>query len=156
MEHPWIDFERNVLCAATLLAWAMMLLVWSPMLLGVKLLCMTALVGLVVYHAQRKHLSYEVTFACLLASGILFLSDPMFLPQTVLLVYVLLIIASLCLFLSIETLFLFIVFALAITYSAFLTFAIAAKSDPAFTSLFLLALTSFWLVFLRPSGRNEV
>lgn len=151
-----MDVERNIVCAVTLLVWALVLLALSPMLLGLKLLCLASLAGLLVYHVQRKRLSYEVTFGCLLASGVLFLSDPVVLPQTVLLVYALLVLGCLCLFMSVEALFLFVVIALAVTYSAFLTFAIAAKSDPAFTSVFLLALTSFWLVFLRPNGRNAL
>jgi hypothetical protein len=151
MEHPWIDIERNVSCAALLLVWALVLLSLSQMVFTAKLLCLAALGGLLVFHVKRRQLSYEATFACLVASGLLYATDPLILPQTVLLVYVLLLIASVCLFMSVEAFLLFLVFGLAVTYSALLTVAIAMRTDPAFTGLFLLALTTFWLAFLRPA-----
>jgi hypothetical protein len=149
-----MDIERNSICAVTLAFWALILLSLSTMAGIVKCLCLVALVGLLAYHVKRTALTYESTFACLVASGLLYLSDPKVLPQTVFLVYGLLLLASLCLFMSVEALLLALVFGLALTYSAFLTVAVAAHADPAFTSLFLLVLTTFWLVFLRPNARN--
>ena len=151
-----MDLERNTVCAVILLVWAALLLTLSTIAVGVKLLCFAGLAGLLLYHVRRMSLTYEVTVACLLASGFLYLSDPMVLAQSVLLVYALLILAGVCLFMSVELLFLFIVIVLAAAYSAFLTLAVASHTDTAFTSLFLLLLTSLWLVFLRPNARNEL
>jgi hypothetical protein len=93
---------------------------------------------------------------CLATSGLLFLTDPQYLLQTVFLSATLLILAVLFLFVPIETLCFIMVVTLAIAYSVLLTFAVAMRTDPAFTSLFLLALATFWLVFLRPSRGNDV
>ena len=151
MEHPWIDIERNVSCATILFVWALVLLGLSQIALSLKLLCLAVLGALLLFHVKRRYLSYETTFACLIASGFLYAADPRVLPQSILLVYALLLMASVCLFMSIEAFLLFLVFGLAITYSALLTISIAARTDPAFTGLFLLALTTFWLTFLRPA-----
>lgn len=156
MEHPWIDLERNLRCAVTLFLWSSVLLGLSSMPVGIKALCLSIFGGLLVYHVKRRQLTYETTCLGLVASGILYLSDPTILPQSVLLVYSLLLLMCLCLFLSIELLFVCIVLGLALTYSTLLTLAVATKSDPAFTGLFLLAITSFWMVFLRPNGRNTL
>lgn len=156
MGHPWIDTERNVICATTLLVWSAVLLALSTVPVVVKILAYGALTGLLVFHGQRKQLTYEATLACLFLSGLLFLTDPVFLPQTVFLAAGLLMLMTLCIFVPVETVFLVIVFSLALTYSVLLTFAVAIKTDPAFTGLFLLVMVVFWLVFVRPGRANEL
>lgn len=156
MEHPWMDLERNVVCATTLLVWAAVLLALSAVPVGLKSLSYVALSGLVVFHVQRKQLTYEATLTCVGLSGLLFLSDPVFLPQTVALAAAFLVLITLCLFVPVEALLLVLVAGLALTYSVTLTFAVALRTDPAFTGLFLLLLVVFWLVFVRPGRRNDL
>lgn len=151
MEHPWMDLERNSVCALTLLVWAAVLLALSTVPVVVKIITYAGLSGLVLFHAQRKQLTYGATLACVAVSGLLFLSDPTFLPQTVGLSFTLLALLTLCLFVPVETIFLVLVISLALTYSILLTFAVAIRTDPAFTGLFLLTMTIFWLAFLRPA-----
>ena len=156
MEHPWIDRERTFVCALLLLLWSAILVALSVAPLGVKVLTYSIVTGLVLVHVQRKQLTYEATLLCLAASALLACADPQYLVQTVFLTAALLMLASLCLFLPIETVFVAIVASLAITYSILLMLALATKTDPAFTGLALLALGIFWLVFLRPGRRNDL
>lgn len=156
MRHPWVDTERNFICATILLVWGGILLTLSTVPFIIKCLTFGTLLGLLTYHVQRKHLTYETTFLFLAASFCLFFADPTFLPQTVFLVFVLLVLATLCLFVPAETVFLVLVVSLALTYSVLLTFAVAVRTDPAFTGLFLLAMSVFWFVFLRPDRGNAL
>jgi hypothetical protein len=156
MEHPWMDKERSLVCAFVLLMWSAVLLTLTTASLIPKLLAFGALAAGLLYHLQRTRMTYEMTFVCLTSSGILVLADPLFLPQTVFFVCGLLLLATVFLFLPIETMLLLLVFGLAILYSVLLTFAVAMRTDPAFTGVFLLALCTFWLVFLRPVRLNEV
>ena len=156
MEHPWVDLERSFICATTLLIWAAVLLALSSVHLILKILAFIAVASLVTLHCRRKQFTYETTLACLAVSGLLFLGDPLFIPQTVLLATGLLILLTLCLFVPVETVFLVIVVTLALTYSVLLTLAVALRTDPAFTGLFLLGMIVFWLVLVRPHPVNEV
>ena len=150
MGHPWIDTERNFICATTLLVWSAVLLALSTVPFAIKVLTYIALSCLILFHVRRKQLTYEATLTCLGISGLLFLSDPLYLPQTVMLSAGFLVLLTLCLFVPAEAVLLVLVFALALTYSVTLTFAVAIRTDPAFTGLFLLVMMVFWLVFLRP------
>ena len=156
MGHPWMDTERNFVCATTLPVWAAVLLALSTVPLAIKILAYVALSGLILFHVQRKQLTYEATLTCLGISGLLFLSDPLYLPQTVILSAGFLVLLTLCLFVPAEAVLLVLVFALAMTYSVTLTFAVAIRTDPAFTGLFLLLMVIFWLVFVRPVRANDV
>lgn len=156
MGHPWMDTERNFVCATTLLVWAAVLLALSTVPVAIKILAYIALTTLLLFHVRRKQLTYETTLACLAVSGLLFLSDPVFLPQTIFLSCGLLMLLTLCLFVPVETVLLVLVFTLALTYSLVLTFAVAMRTDPAFTGLFLLMMVVFWLVFVRPRHTNEL
>lgn len=152
MKHPLIDIERNYICAGTLLVWAAVLLALSSVWFLVKLITFGGLVGLIGLHVRRSPLTYEMTFVYLTVSGLLFLADPLLLPQTVLLAVGLLILLTLCLFAPVETVFFVLVVTLALSYSVLLTLAIAVRTDPAFTGLFLLMMSVFWRMFLRPTA----
>lgn len=156
MGHPWMDTERNFICATLLLVWAAVLLTLSTVPVAIKLLAFLGLSGLLAFHVRRKQLTYEATLACLAGSALLFLTDPDVLPQTVFLAAGLLMLLTLCVFVPVETVFLVLVFSLALTYTVLVTFAVAVKTDPAFTGLFLLLMVVFWLVFLRPGRRNDL
>lgn len=150
MEHPRMDIEQNVICSIIVIVWSCILLELSTMAFPYKLLCIATLAALVVHHALRKQLSYGIVAVCLLSSGLMAMTAPDVILQTVILVYALLGIAALCYFLSADMLFFVILIGLALTYSILLTLAVATRSDPAFTSLFLIAVTVFWLAFVRP------
>jgi hypothetical protein len=156
MEHPWIDFERNITCAAVILAWATILLSVSSVSLFTKGICLIGLLCVLVHHVRRKQLSYTITIGALAATAFLYLSDPLFLPQTLCLIGAILILSTLFLFVPIETMFLVLVVGLAFTYTLLLTLAVALRTDPAFTSLFLLVMSTVWLVVVRPARPNEV
>ena len=156
MEHPLVDLERNLICAASLFCWSAVLLSSSSVSLLTKTLCLAGLIGLVVYHVQRKQLTYTLTGGAIVVTAFLYLSDPLYLPQTLCLLGVLLVLTTLFLFVPIETMFLVLVIVLAFTYSLLLTLAVAFRTDPAFTSLFLLLLCTAWIVWLRPARPNEV
>lgn len=156
MGHPTIDLERNFVCATVLFTWAAVLLALSTVSVGVKLVAYVGLSGLLVFHIQRKQLTYETTFTCLAVSGLLYLADPVFLPQTVFLSVGLLLLLTLCLFVPTETVLLVLVVGLGLVYTLLATFAVALKTDPAFTGLFLLVMVVFWLIFVRPERANEV
>ena len=156
MEHPWMDMERTLVCASILLVWAAILVALSQVPFSVKCLTYILLSGLIIFHAKKQQLTYEMTFAALALSGLLFMTEPQHLPQTVILSTGLLVLLTLCLFVPVETVFLVIVFSLALTYSVLLTFAVAMRTDPAFTGLFFLSLLAFWFVFLRPQRGNDL
>jgi hypothetical protein len=156
MEHPLVDLERNLLCAAILLAWAGILLSVSAVSPFTKVVCLIGLLCVLVHHVQRKQLSYTITIGAIAATAFLYLSDPLYLPQTLCLIGVLLVLATLFLFVPIETMFLVLVVGLAFAYTLLLTLAVAIRSDPAFTSLFLLVMSTLWLVIVRPARPNEV
>ena len=156
MGHPLIDLERNFICATALFVWAAVLLALSTVPLAVKVLAYVSLSGLLIFHVQRKQLTYETTFTCLAVSGLLFLADPVFLPQTVFLSAGLLLLLMLCLFVPTETVLMVLVVGLGLVYTLLATFAVAVKTDPAFTGLFLLVMVVFWLIFVRPERANEV
>jgi len=156
MGHPWVDTERTIACATLLLLWAAVLLALSHVPMAVKILTYLGVSGLVVFHGQRKQLTYETTFGVLALSGLLFVTEPIYLPQTVFLSCGLMVILTLCLFVPIETVFLILVFLFALAYTVLLTFAVAMRTDPAFTGLFLLLMCIFWLAFVRPHPANAV
>ena len=156
MEHPWIDFERNITCAAVILAWATILLSVSSVSLFTKVICLGGLLCVLVHHVRRKQLSYTITVGALAATAFLYLSDPVYLPQTLCLIGAILILSTLFLFVPVETMFLVLVVGLAFTYTLLLTLAVALRTDPAFTSLFLLVMSTVWLVVVRPARPNEV
>ena len=156
MEHPQMDIEQNVICSIIVSVWSFILLELSTMAFPYKLLCMASLLGLVLHHALRRQLSYGIVAVCILSSALMVMTEPDVILQTVILVYALLGIAALCYFLSVDTLFVVLVIGFALMYSILLTLVIASRSDPAFTSLFLIAVTVFWLAFVRPVRRNEV
>ncbi len=151
-----MDRERNLICAMSLLVWGAVLLALSSVPFAIKCIAYIAVTGLILFHTHRKQLTYEMTFAILAVSALLFLTDPQYLPQTIFLAFALLMLLTLCLFVPIETLFLVLVFGLAMTYSICLLLAVAVRTDPAFTGLLLLALAVFWMVFLRPRGANDL
>lgn len=151
-----MDLERNIVCSVILLVWSSVLLALSTMTIVSKCLCFATLAGLLMDHTRRKRLTYEIVVTYLLVSGLLVTADPTVLLPTVFLVYGILFLASLCLFLSVDLMFLVVVILLGAVYSLLLTIAIATRSDPAFTALFLLALASIWLGVLRPVARNAV
>ena len=151
MEHPWVDIEQNIICAIVVSVWSFILLELSTMPLPFKLLCLGSLLGLIVFHARKRQLSYGIVTICILTSGLLVIAEPNVILQTVVLVYALLLIAALCFFLSVDTVFLVLLLGFATMYSVLLTLAVAARSDPAFTSLFLLAMTTLWLALVRPA-----
>jgi integral membrane sensor domain MASE1 len=97
-----------------------------------------------------------MTIGILAVSSILFLTEPQYLPQTVFLAAALLILLTLCMFMPVETIFLIIVFCLAMTYSILFLLMVAVRTDPAFTGLLLSVVAIFWLVFVRPRAANEV
>jgi hypothetical protein len=152
MEHPWIDFERNLICAVILLGWAAILLSASSVSLLTKTVCLLGLIAVVVHHVRRKQLSYTVTIGTVAATAFLYLSDPLYLPQTLCLIGVILVLSTLFLFVPIETMFLVLVIGLAFTYTLLLTMAVALRTDPAFTSLFFLTMSAIWLVCIRPTA----
>jgi hypothetical protein len=156
MEHPWIDFERNITCATVILVWAAILLSVSSVSLFTKTICLAGLLCVLVHHVRRKQLSYTVTIGALAATMFLYLSDPLYLPQTLCLIGALLVLATLFLFVPIETMFLVLVIGLAFAYTLLLTMAVALRTDPAFTSLTLLVLSTLWLLILRPARPNEL
>lgn len=152
MGHPWIDTERNLICATLILVWSAILLVLSAVPVASKIVTYVALTSLLLHHIRRKQLTYEMTIAILAVSGVLFLTEPQYLPQTVFLCAALLVLLTLCLFMPVETVFLVLVFCLSMSYSLLLLFMVALRTDPAFTGLLLLVVAIFWLVFLRPRG----
>ena len=150
MEHPWMDTERNFLCATILLVWAAVLLTLSQVPLVLKILSFLGIVGLLLVHIRRRDLTYSTTGVLLAVSFLLVATEPQHLLATVFLAMGLLALATLCLFMPIETLFLVMVLALAMSYSVFVLCMVALRTDPAFTGLLLLVIAAFWLVFLRP------
>lgn len=150
MEHPRMDVEQNVICSSVICVWSLILLELSTMPFPYKLLCIAGLGGLILHHALRRQLSYGIVAVCVLSSALMVMTEPDVILQTVILVYALLGIGALCYFLSVDTLFLVLLIGLALVYSILLTLAVATRSDPAFTSLFLIAVTVFWLAFVRP------
>ena len=156
MEHPWVDRERTLTCAVLLLVWSALLVTLSAVPLAVKCLTYSILASLVLFHAHRKQLTYETTILCLASSTILACADPRYLTQMVLLTTALLVLATLCIFLPPELVFLMVVMFLALTYSLLLLLALASRTDPAFTALAVMAMGIFWLVFLRPGHRNAL
>jgi hypothetical protein len=149
MEHPWIDFERNLICAAILLAWGGILLSISAVSPFTKALCLVGLLCVLVHHVRRKQLSYLITFGAIAATAFLYLSDPLYLPQTLCLIGVILVLSTLFLFVPIETMFLVLVVGLAFTYTLLLTMAVALRTDPAFTSLFFLLTATLWMIVIH-------
>jgi hypothetical protein len=156
MGHPWIDTERNLICAALIGVWSVILLVLSTVPVTSKIVAAIGLTGMLIHHTRRKQLTYEMTIAILAVSGVLFLTEPQYLPQTVFLAAGLLVLLTLCLFMPVETVFLILIFCLAMTYSLLFLFMVALRTDPAFTGLLLLVTAIFWMVFLRPRAANEV
>lgn len=156
MEHPWVDHERTRTCATLLLLWSAVLVALSAVPLGVKWITYSGLAALVLFHARRNHLTYESTILCLSASTILAFANPLYLTQMVLLTASLLVLATLCIFLPTELVFLAIVMMLALAYSVLLLLAVASRTDPAFTALAVMAMGVFWLLFLRPGRRNDL
>jgi hypothetical protein len=156
MGHPQMDAERSMVCAILLLLWSAILLALSHVSVTIKILSYLGITGLVFFQIQRKQLTYETTLSILSMSMLLFITEPIYLPQTVFLVSGLLVLLTLCLFAPIEVVFLVLVFLFVVTYSVLLVFTVAMHTDPAFTGLFLLLLCIFWLAFLRPPRRNEV
>jgi hypothetical protein len=121
-----------------------------------KVLAFSGFTMLVLVHVRRQQLTYELTFACLAVSGLLFMSDPLVLPQTIFLAAGLLMLLMLCIFVPVETVLMVLVVSLALTYSVLLTFSVAVRTDPAFAGLFLLLMIVFWMTFVRPQRANEV
>jgi hypothetical protein len=156
MRHPWIDIERNLISAGCILIWAAVLLTLSKAPVVVKLFAYCTLCAVLTFHVRRMQLTYEITFACVAASFLLVISDPIFLPQTLFLTIGLLILLTMCLFSPINIVFLVLVFVLGITYSALFLVMVATHTDPAFTGLVLLALATIWMAFARPGRLNEV
>jgi hypothetical protein len=156
MEHPWLDLERNLVCSFVILLWTAVLLLTTTVPLTSKLMCLAAIAGLLIYHVRKRQLTYDATIACIASSAVLCVTEPAYLAQTVFLVSGLLILATLCLYVPPEMMALLMVFSLAVLYSILVTIAVALRTDPAFTGVFLLAMSSFWLLFLRPVRRNQV
>jgi hypothetical protein len=152
MEHPLVDLERNLLCAAILLAWAGILLSISAVSPFTKLACLIGLLCVLVHHVRRKQLSYTITIGAIAATAFLYLSDPLYLPQTLCLIGVALVLATLFLFVPIETMFVVMVVGLALAYTLLLTMAVALRTDTAFTSLFFLGMCTLWLLCIRPAA----
>ena len=151
MQHPWMDTERNFLCATVILVWAAILLTLSHVPFVVKLISFIGIAVLLVVHVRRRQLTYTATGLLVAVSFLLVTTEAEHLLATVFLAMGLLALATLCLFMPIETLFLVMVVALALSYSVFLLCMVAMRTDPAFTSLLLLVIAAFWLVFLRPA-----
>ena len=151
MEHPWMDTERSILCAGIILLWAAGLLTLSQVPILVKGLSFLGLFSLLVLQVQRKQLTYVATLLLIAVSLLLVATDPRHLLTTVFLAMGLLTIATLCLFMPIETLFLVMVIGLAMSYTVFLLCMVALRTDPAFTSLLLVILAGVWLVVARPT-----
>jgi hypothetical protein len=156
MRHPWIEIERNLISAGCILVWAAVLLTLSKAPVAVKLFAYCTLCAVLTFHVRRMQLTYEITFACVAASFLLVISDPIFLPQTLFLTIGLLILLTMCLFSPINIVFLVLVFVLGITYSVMFLIMVATHTDPAFTGLVLLALATLWMAFARPTRLNEV
>lgn len=156
MEHPWIDFQRNLICATIVLGWMILLSAISSASIAVKLLCLAGVGLLLIYHVRNHHLTYDITVLSVAAASVLSFTDPMYLPQTIILLSALIVLSTLCLYVPVEVMLLGMVFALAVTYSVLLALAVATRTDPAFTGLFLLALLTFWLAFVRPNYRNAI
>jgi hypothetical protein len=152
MSHPLVDLERNLLCAAILLAWAGILLSISAVSPFTKLACLIGLLCVLVHHVRRKQLSYTITIGAIAATAFLYLSDPLYLPQTLCLIGVALVLATLFLFVPIETMFVVMVVGLALAYTLLLTMAVALRTDTAFTSLFFLGMCTLWLLCIRPAA----
>lgn len=148
-----MDMERNLLSAVLLMIWSAVLLALSSAHFGVKIIAYMALSTLIVFHVSRRRLTYELVVACVAASLLLVLSDPLFLPQTVLLTVGLLVLLALCLFAPLDLVFLVIVFVLGITYTGLFLVMVATRTDPAFTGLVLVALAVLWMAFVRPTAR---
>jgi hypothetical protein len=153
MEHPWIDLERNLVSAGLLLVWATILIALSKAPVIVKILAYCTLCALLTVHVRQRRLSYEMTFACVAASLLLIVSDPLFLPQTVLLTVGLLVLLTLCLFSPVSMVLLVLVFVLGITYSALFLLMVATHTDPALTGLVLIAMATLWMALVRPTTR---
>ena len=151
MEHPWMDTERNFLCATIILVWSAILLTLSQVPFVVKLISFLGISVLLVVHVRRRQLTYSATALLVAVSLLLVTTEAEHLLATVFLAMGLLALATLCLFMPIETLLLVMVVSLALSYSVFLLCMVAMRTDPAFTSLLLLVIAAFWLVFLRPS-----
>jgi hypothetical protein len=151
MGYPTVDTERNFVCATLLLVWAATLLALSTVPIVCKVLAYVTLTLLLIFHVRRNQLTYEATFACLSVTGLLFMTEPQHLPQTVFLSMGLWMILTLCLFMPPDALVLIFLLILGFAYSVLLTLAIAVRTDPAFTALFLLSICSGWIVFLRPT-----
>ena len=152
MRHPWIDIERNLISAGCILAWAAILLVISKAHIVIKLFAYCTLCGMLSYHVRHLRLTYEMTTACVAASLFLVISDPLFLPQTLLLTIGLLILLTICLFSPVSLVLLILVFVLGLTYSALFLLMVATHTDPALTGLALLTLATLWMTFARPTS----
>ena len=64
MEHPLVDLERNLLCAAILLAWAGILLSISAVSPFTKLACLIGLLCVLVHtNALLRHLDVPFNLA---------------------------------------------------------------------------------------------
>lgn len=156
MEHPWVDLERNLVSAGLLLVWATILIALSKASVIVKILAYFALCVVLTVYVRQRRLSYEMTFACVAASLLLIVSDPLFLPQTVILTTGLLVLLTLCLFSPVSLVLLVLVFALGITYTALFLLMVATHTDPALTGLVLLSVATLWMAFVRPHHANRV
>lgn len=156
MRHPWIDIERNLISAGCLLVWAAVLLTLSKAPIVVKLLAYCALCAMLTVHVRQMRLTYEMTFACVAASILLVASDPLFLPQTVVLTIGLLVLLTFCMFSPVNIVFLVLVIALGITYTTLFLVMIATHTDPALTGLVLLAVATLWMAIVRPGRLNDV
>lgn len=156
MEHPWVDRERALVCALLLLLWSAILVALSTAPIGLKTLTYTLIVTIVLFHLRYRQLSYATTLLCITASGLLAFADPQYLMQMVFLTMGLLMLATLCIFIPLETVFLVIVTCLGLLYSLLLILALASKSDPAFTGLGLMGLGVLWIAGLRPGRRNDL
>lgn len=151
-----MDTERNVRCAMLILVWAAILVSLSTVPLAVKIVSFGGIACLVAYQLRKRQLTYDTTFGILAASCLLFLTEPVYLPQTVVLASALLILLTMCLFVPIEIVFLVVVVALSLTYTILLVFTIALRTDPAYTGLFLVLMCIVWLAVARPRRANDV
>ena len=156
MEHPWIDLERNLVSAGLLLVWATILIAISKAPVAIKLLAYCTLCAVLTMQVRQRRLSYELTFACVASSFLLVVSDPIFLPQTVLLTIGLLVLLTFCLFSPVNMVLLVLVFFLGLTYSTLFLIMIATHTDPALTGLALLAMATLWIALARPGRPNQV
>lgn len=156
MEHPWIDLERNVICATITFLWIGILSALSSASLSVKVACVLGSSALLAYHVWTRRLSYEFVIVGVATSATLTFTDPAYLPQTVILVSAILLLVALCCVVPAEALLIIMVFGLAVLYSLLAILAVAIRTDPAFSGLFLLTLATFWFAIVRPGYRNDI